>query len=39
MRYELIDLRVRRLMDMGERYLADNAERIMACRVIAPSET
>jgi ArsR family transcriptional regulator, cadmium/lead-responsive transcriptional repressor len=38
-RYELIDLRVRRLMDMGERYLADNAKRILACRVIAPSET
>ena len=37
-RYELIDLRLRRLMEMGERYLAENAERIMACRVIAPSE-
>jgi ArsR family transcriptional regulator, cadmium/lead-responsive transcriptional repressor len=37
-RYELIDLRVRRLLEMGERYLDDNAERIMACRVIAPSE-
>jgi len=37
-RYELIDLRVRRLLEMGERYLEDNAERIMACRVIAPSE-
>jgi DNA-binding transcriptional ArsR family regulator len=37
-RYELIDLRVRRLLEMGERYLEDNAARIMACRVIAPSE-
>src|SRR5713101_6181865 len=37
-RYELIDLRVRRLLEMGERYLEDNAERIMACRIIAPSE-
>src|SRR2546428_10033501 len=36
--YELIDLRVRRLVDMGKRMLAENAERIMACRVIAPSE-
>jgi len=37
-RYELIDLRVRRLLEIGERYLDDNAARIMACRVIAPSE-
>ncbi len=37
-RYELIDLRVRRLLEMGERYLEQNADRIMACRVIAPSE-
>ncbi len=37
-RYELIDLRLRRLLEMGERYLEQNAERIMACRVIAPSE-
>lgn len=37
-RYELIDLRVRRLLEMGERYLEQNAERIMACRVIAPAE-
>lgn len=37
-RYELIDLRVRRLLEMGERYLEENAERIMACRVIAPSD-
>jgi len=32
------DLRVRRLLEIGERYLEENAERIMACRVIAPSE-
>lgn len=36
--YELIDLRVRRLLETGERYLEENAERIMACRVIAPAE-
>ena len=36
--YELIDLRVRRLLDLGERMLSENAERILACRVIAPSE-
>lgn len=36
--YELIDPRVRKLLDMGERMLSDNAERIMACRVIAPWE-
>ncbi len=35
--YELIDPRVRRLLELGERYLEQNAERIMACRVIAPS--
>ena len=34
--YELIDQRVRRLLELGERYLEQNAERIMACRVIAP---
>jgi len=33
--YEIIDRRVRALMDTGERYLRENAERIMACRVIA----
>ena len=38
-RYEIIDGRVRRLLEMGERYLESNAERIMACRVIAPSES
>ena len=37
-RYALIDRRVRRLLEQGERILADNAERIMACRVIAPAE-
>ena len=36
--YELIDRRVRRLLEMGERILGENAERIMACRVIAPWE-
>ncbi len=36
--YELIDRRVRRLLDMGERMLCENAEQIMACRVIAPWE-
>ena len=35
--YELIDPRVRRLLDLGERYLEQNAERIMTCRVIAPA--
>jgi len=38
-RYELIDLRVRRILEMGERYLEDNVDRIMACQVIAPSES
>ncbi len=36
-RYELIDTRVRRLLEFGARYLEDNAEQIMACRLIAPS--
>lgn len=36
--YELIDPRVRRLVLQAERMLEDNAERIMACRVIAPHE-
>ena len=36
--YELIDHRVRRLLVMGERMLFENAERIMACRVITPAE-
>ena len=36
--YELLDRRVRTLLDMGERMLRENAERIIACRVIAPSE-
>jgi len=33
--YEIIDRRVRGLMDTGERYLRENAERITACQVIA----
>ncbi len=37
--YELIDPRVRRLVDIGQRYLSENATRIMECRVIAPSQT
>lgn len=37
--YELIDPRVRRLIELGEGYLERNAQRIMACRVIAPSST
>jgi DNA-binding transcriptional ArsR family regulator len=36
--YELLDRRVRRLLELGERILDDNAERIVACRVIAPGE-
>jgi ArsR family transcriptional regulator len=36
--YDLIDSRVRKLLDLGERMLDENAERIMACRVIAPWE-
>lgn len=36
--YELIDPRVRKLLELGERMLEENAERIMACRVIAPWE-
>ncbi len=34
-RYEIIDPRVRTLLRIGQRYLRENAERIMACRVIA----
>jgi len=37
-RYELIDRRVRRLVEQARRILTDNAERIMACRVIASAE-
>ena len=33
--YEILDPRVRQLMTMGERYLDENAERIVACRVIS----
>lgn len=36
--YELLDRRVRKLLEMGERMLRENAVRIMACRVIAPAE-
>ena len=36
--YELLDHRVRSLLELGERMLRENAERIMSCRVIAPSE-
>ncbi len=36
--YEIIDRRVRTLMDLGEWYLRENAERIMACRVIASEQ-
>lgn len=36
--YEIIDRRVRALLDTGERYLRENAERIMACRVIAAEQ-
>jgi DNA-binding transcriptional ArsR family regulator len=32
--YELIDPRVRQVLTMGERYLAENAARIRACQVI-----
>lgn len=34
-RYEIISPDVRRIMQMGERYLGANEERILACRVIA----
>ncbi len=33
-RYELIDRRVRRLVELGEQLLLENAERIAACQVI-----
>ncbi len=36
--YEIIDRRVRTLMEIGERYLRENAERIMTCRVIAAEQ-
>lgn len=38
-RYAIIDSRVRRLLEIGERYLDENAERILACRVIASERT
>lgn len=37
-RYELIDRRVRRLVEQAGRILTDNADRILACRIIAPAE-
>lgn len=37
--YELIDPQVRRILEMGERYLDRNEERILACRVIAAEGT
>ena len=36
--YELLDRRVRTLLGLGARMLRENAERIMACRVIAPAD-
>ena len=33
--YQIVDRRVRRFLELGERYLDENAERILACRVIA----
>lgn len=33
--YQIVDRRVRRFFELGERYLDENAERILACRVIA----
>ncbi len=33
--YEMINPQVRRLMATGERYLSENAARILACRVIS----
>lgn len=35
--YEIVDDRIRDILVMGELYLAENAERIMACHVIAPA--
>jgi DNA-binding transcriptional ArsR family regulator len=37
-RYEIVDRRVRVLMNTGERYLRENADRIMACQVIAAEQ-
>lgn len=36
--YALIDPGVRRILDLGERHLAENVDRILACRLIAPSK-
>lgn len=38
-RYEIIDPKVRRIVEMGERYLERNEERILACRVIGTEPT
>ncbi len=35
--YEIVDDRIRDILVMGELYLAENADRIMDCRVIAPA--
>ena len=35
--YEIVDDRIRDILRMGQRHLAENVERIMACRVIAPA--
>lgn len=37
--YELIDAQVRRIVEMGTRYLDRNEERIAACRVIGSERT
>ena len=37
--YELIDQRVRRIIELGSRYLERNEERIDACRVIGTERT
>lgn len=37
-RYEILDPRVRALLDGGRRYLRENADRIMSCRVIATEQ-
>lgn len=34
--YEILSPDVRRIVQMGERYLSAHEERILACRVIAP---
>ncbi len=34
---ELVDARIREILRLGQRHLAENADQIMACRVIAPA--